>query len=436
MKRGKDDEKIMGPMFPRLHVNDTEKGGPRAPPRNKMALYEQLSIPTQRFSTGVLPLNPSNSSSLVPPVSSSQGNGLERNLLFTHSVHPSTPTHLDEKCHSDQPAGATLNTHLQHHEQSKKVSEEDDFAVPIFDQAGMGQCHGKSQSDVDTGNLSPFNPSDTRQSTKFQNACNKNPKRSSSSSISLRQQGGHICQENPKICISIGNFPAKSSVNLSTREKIDGIVKEVSASPNQEYREIPGSDFSRINDSDASLRLESGAGLPPNGCFRYDDVDSTRDFQKEVVLQPRGDTHCTEDCGHQSGLHNDSRYHVDMTHSGSLQLGSGDKSDDVSETTMVDSMSGMDMSPDDVVGIIGHKHFWKARRAIVNREMDNPNRGMQGGPETVDHFTFVCCLASAFRISSCLGVVLLSFPCDPRSLSIHSTWGLGAGKEISLEGDP
>lgn len=43
------DEKNTGPMFPRLHVNDTEKGGPRAPPRNKMALYEQLSIPSQRF---------------------------------------------------------------------------------------------------------------------------------------------------------------------------------------------------------------------------------------------------------------------------------------------------------------------------------------------------------------------------------------------------
>lgn len=107
----------------------------------------------------------------------------------------------------------------------------------------MGQCHGKSQSDVDKGNLSPFNPSNTRKSTKFQNACDKNPKRSSSSSISLRQQGGHACQENPKICISIGNFPAKSSVNLSIREKIDGIVKEVSASPNQEYREISGSIF-------------------------------------------------------------------------------------------------------------------------------------------------------------------------------------------------
>lgn len=55
MKRGKDEGKIMGPMFPRLHVNDTDKGGPRAPPRNKMALYEQLSIPSQRFSHTVLP---------------------------------------------------------------------------------------------------------------------------------------------------------------------------------------------------------------------------------------------------------------------------------------------------------------------------------------------------------------------------------------------
>lgn len=71
MKRGKDEEKIVGPMFPRLHVNDTEKGGPRAPPRNKMALYEQLSIPSQRFNHGLLPLNPNNSN-LDPPASSSQ----------------------------------------------------------------------------------------------------------------------------------------------------------------------------------------------------------------------------------------------------------------------------------------------------------------------------------------------------------------------------
>ena len=71
MKRGKDDEKAMGPMFPRLHVNDTEKGGPRAPPRNKMALYEQFSIPSQRFNPGLLPLNPNTSTNTPPPAASS-----------------------------------------------------------------------------------------------------------------------------------------------------------------------------------------------------------------------------------------------------------------------------------------------------------------------------------------------------------------------------
>lgn len=82
MKRGNEGEKIMGPMFPRLHVNDTEKGGPRAPPRNKMALYEQLSIPSQRFNNhAVLTRNLSNnSSSLASP--SSQVNFKNLNVLL------------------------------------------------------------------------------------------------------------------------------------------------------------------------------------------------------------------------------------------------------------------------------------------------------------------------------------------------------------------
>lgn len=43
MKTEKEEERHMDPLFPRLHINDTDKGGPRAPPRNKMALCEQSS---------------------------------------------------------------------------------------------------------------------------------------------------------------------------------------------------------------------------------------------------------------------------------------------------------------------------------------------------------------------------------------------------------
>lgn len=71
MRGGKDEEKLLSPMFPRLHVNDTEKGGPRAPPRNKMALYEQLTIPTQRFSSGSASATPLPSSTPATPTSPS-----------------------------------------------------------------------------------------------------------------------------------------------------------------------------------------------------------------------------------------------------------------------------------------------------------------------------------------------------------------------------
>lgn len=74
MKGGKDEEKLMGPLFPRLHIKDAEQGGPKAPPRNKMALYEQLSIPSQKFNSGsasTSPFPPNNSGNSVPSVSSS-----------------------------------------------------------------------------------------------------------------------------------------------------------------------------------------------------------------------------------------------------------------------------------------------------------------------------------------------------------------------------
>ncbi|KAL5853470.1 hypothetical protein ACOSQ3_008588 [Xanthoceras sorbifolium] len=360
MKRGRDDEKITGPMFPRLHVNDTEKGGPRAPPRNKMALYEQLSIPTQRFNPGVLPPNSSNSSSLVPPGSSSQGTGPERNSLFPHSVPPKTPTHLAEKFHARQSAGATLSIPSPQLEQRRKTGDEDDFAVPVYAHSGGGQCHSRTHNGVDGGKLSPFSPPYPGHSIKSQNAGDKDPKRSTLSDLNLRQEARHQSEENPNIRFSSRDHLVKSSTTLSTGEKIDGLVKEASAFPSQECGYLPATHFSRPNDCDASLR--------PEARTRYGDgAESTRDIEKGVVPQSRSGSRSREDhsCPNETDI--DSEYREDTT-CGPLQLGDRDKSDDSSETSMVDSISGLDLSPDDVVGIIGQQHFWKARKAIVNQQ--------------------------------------------------------------------
>uniref|UniRef100_A0A804Q301 Protein EARLY FLOWERING 3 n=1 Tax=Zea mays TaxID=4577 RepID=A0A804Q301_MAIZE len=44
-----------------------------------------------------------------------------------------------------------------------------------------------------------------------------------------------------------------------------------------------------------------------------------------------------------------------------------EQNDDLSDSS-VESLPGMEISPDDVVSAIGPKHFWKARRAIVNQQ--------------------------------------------------------------------
>lgn len=65
----KQQQQSGGALFPRLHVAETKRSGPRAPPRNKMALYEQFTIPSHTFKASPMPL-PSNSSRMVstPPL--------------------------------------------------------------------------------------------------------------------------------------------------------------------------------------------------------------------------------------------------------------------------------------------------------------------------------------------------------------------------------
>ncbi|XP_013636806.1 PREDICTED: protein EARLY FLOWERING 3 isoform X2 [Brassica oleracea var. oleracea] len=131
MKRGKEEEekKKLEPMFPRLHVNDADKGGgPRAPPRNKMALYEHLTTPSHRFTDHSSSPRHTNTLFPPPPGPSNQPCGVERNL---------TSQHLDSSAsgHVTQMSSMENVTTLAHRrgDQRKTLREEDDFAVPVYD---------------------------------------------------------------------------------------------------------------------------------------------------------------------------------------------------------------------------------------------------------------------------------------------------------------
>uniref|UniRef100_A0A1J3EWR0 Protein EARLY FLOWERING 3 n=1 Tax=Noccaea caerulescens TaxID=107243 RepID=A0A1J3EWR0_NOCCA len=308
MKRGNDEEKILEPMFPRLHVNDADKGGPRAPPRNKMALYEQLSIPSQRFSSdhGTLTHNSrSNTTTLVPPGSSSQPCGVERNLATQH-LDSAAAVQSTEKFVSQMSFMENVRS-IQQHGQRKTVREEDDFAVPVFINSRRFQSHGRAKSGIEKEKHTSF----------------------------VRDQVK-------------GNTKTGGSVDLSAREEMD-----LEKSP---------SSCDRVNDRNVSLRQESR-----NRSDRDSGETRVMDTDNGVESHLATESHSEEGHGSPNDVDNGPEY-CGSRGFASMQQINEEASDDVSDDSIVDSMSSVDVSPDDVVGVLGQKRFWRARKAIANQQ--------------------------------------------------------------------
>ncbi|XP_071697246.1 protein EARLY FLOWERING 3-like [Rutidosis leptorrhynchoides] len=290
MKRGKDEDKNMGPMFPRLHVNDTEKGGPRAPPRNKMALYEQLSIPSQRFNGG-------------PPSSSPAGAMNERGTISSHrqssTIHPTRKT---DTRHSD------FNNQQRVQQEQNTEQEEDDYRVPIFDQqSGTSQNRsGKNNQNRKNSSISPFGAHFAGRLANVQTSKQNNNK--------LQKDMNKLARQN----IIASEEDMNESIHINASNNVNTI----------DYRVDSQVDNTLWGDSVVNEAFK-GSGYANNSV-------PLRDVQEQTLRNSNG--HTTTNA------------------------------DDVSETSMVDSVCGVDISPDDVVGIIGQKHFWKARRAIVNQQ--------------------------------------------------------------------
>ncbi|KAK1436065.1 hypothetical protein QVD17_01840 [Tagetes erecta] len=288
----------MGPMFPRLHVNDTEKGGPRAPPRNKMALYEQLSIPSQRFNGGA--------------ASSSTRATMNERSAFSPRQQSSSmhPARKPDTRHSDH-----NNQRMQ--QEHKKRQEEDDFRVPIFDQqSGTNQNRSVNHQNRENEGVTPFG-----------------------ASLSSRLENVHH---------------AKQHHNKHQKENSQGFTRSVS---NHLPRQNVKAPLKETNES-SSFNFRNTSN---NGNFRDYRVDS----QADNTLW--GDSLLNE-ASKASGYGNNSVPLREIQEEAVRSPNDPTNGDAVSENSMVDSICGVDISPDDVVGIIGQKHFWKARRAIVNQQ--------------------------------------------------------------------
>ncbi|KAJ0075142.1 hypothetical protein Patl1_33366 [Pistacia atlantica] len=372
MRGGKDEMKVTSPMFPRLHVNDTEKGGPRAPPRNKMALYEQLSIPSQRLGSGsasMLPLPSSSGSSLVPSTVIQQfctcdhelSGGDHERSVFSQFCNSPAPPFLPEKIHSYGSSGIKRDTVMTNQEWKTMTPTN----YQSLNTGGPLSSTAKSTS-FKPGNFSNF------RNFALKKFGDENDFRVPSSGQIQNEENAKFSQtsqdpEGKSTPIPLGRVRNLEDVSsrLVPKVKHSESLKKAHSSLNQENRSSIDI-LNGLHGTNARLHLESEALRDELALRDGILMETTRDMNKENSYKVRN-----ESCLRLSPGDNNSSPHelenggecLEEQNGRSVQVRQVDRRDDVSNTSMVDSSSALGISPDDVVGVIGEQEFWESEKS-------------------------------------------------------------------------
>ncbi|XP_074276024.1 ELF3-like protein 2 [Silene latifolia] len=318
MSRGKSEG---GPLFPRLHVNDTDKGGPKPPPRNKMALYEQqLSVPSQRVKDA--PTSIFYGAKLANTNSSTQGHGLEKSRYHlnvrqgsfsTDGVLPesngisikrlttTTTAHTVELNTTETVFSSGMSTSFQ-------LSEAAQLKWPSLLKNDESKLVKERNLDATSLRLQPDQESEG------------NLEVSNEGALKLYEPGlanqGKSENETP-ILKSIEDISPVISLKLITEEEHSERLSQVPTSSNTKQH---------------SKLLVADNAKQPN----ISAVNNINAIQNKV--RPSSDNVLNR---------NEDRTSNGLTRS---------------------SVARAFISPDDVVEMIGHKHFWNVRRAIINQQ--------------------------------------------------------------------
>lgn len=418
-----------GVLFPRLNVKETNTAGPRAPPRNKMALYEQFTIPSHRFlqpSDGAARQNPS---ALLNQPASCDGR-------FMYTPYYVSPNDYATVNFPGQFLGQNL---ISCTNSTTKESDKLTKCALAKNREHSSAAATYSNTRVSKSQLNP-NPFPTA-GIEVEDSSLQSSRRLSSNNLlgsgtvgvlHGRKSGQRI--SNPVIgCASeglrtvplqVGNLlksPVQHSISaimrndrMGSREREAGLCRDRSQSihgdaycvddglclprcPNEgaedesrvddddNYQSKNSSSSDNIADSNGVDHFSSrgecqavgqshGIHAPPKSSLacvelQYAGENLSRDLQNATDgIQRHDESQTNQSIKDQckSKPCNDRQSLV--VDSAPLEVGKGDPSDHNSDSSMVDSVHIFEITPNNVIAAIGQKEFWRVRKAILRQQ--------------------------------------------------------------------
>lgn len=257
---------------------------------------------------------------------------------------------------------------------SRSRGHDDDLRVPAPILSGIGRncsCSKQSEDQENSSNLNLIS------SMQLQTSNEKQIKENDSVDPKSRRYVVNQAEENGRLYRSSQDLMERSnsilptagtSYDPSAKIKNSKSLKRPHASLNQESK---SSSVDVLNNNDGpNTRLHHEyAARQDKIIFREDNlVESGRCLENASKVR-------NESCLRQSlGVDNEnlrapefenrSKVHEEKK-SGAMHFGGVNRHNNLPGASMVGNTSSSEICPDDVVGIIGEKHFWKVRRAIA-----------------------------------------------------------------------
>lgn len=235
----------------------------------------------------------------------------------------------------------------------KKMDDVDDFRVPTFDKSEPALCYNKDTSVMGSAKLTSFN---TKSQQKSPNATLNSPIRYSTSyfkhfeqtdvaNMQSRKFGGSEKERQPEESLVIAEHREKSPPSARVEER--PIVAKVS---------------NGAKTRDVTEKSHCGGVSSCQESYQNGDLIGPRTMNKVDVVE-NGDG--SQKRQRTTNMVDNGNLENNVKENGSLGEHIAERKDEASEASIDDSISGLEISPDDVVGVIGPKHFWKARRAFM-----------------------------------------------------------------------
>ncbi|GLJ07481.1 hypothetical protein SUGI_0068000 [Cryptomeria japonica] len=390
-----------GVMFPRLHVKETKTDGPRAPPRNKMALYEQFTIPSHRFMQSTNSNPRQNPTSVINQPASCDGRFMYAPYYVSPHVYPTVNF-----------PGQFLGQNVM--SCSNSAATESDKSTKCDQLRSTQQSSHSSPRDHNVQcNQNPFSSHMNHDEDLTLQASRK--LKNSDVKDGMMQGGSHLLKKGQKtsnpivrsISENLRTLPLQvdSRLKYPVHQGLSSVIQDDETEPRDREPELcKDSSQSPFGDSycaDDVLNLDKHPNEGAGSRVEYEDnvqnkksimsdnnanskgintCSSIRESQAYVQQSHRAREHLKASSARAESqylvevLSRDSDEDIDGCHKegqsnqNEILSDQGDSSDQNSDSSMVDSLHAFEITPKSVISAIGQKEFWRVRKAILRQQ--------------------------------------------------------------------